>query len=174
MQNEPEVTLQLAKDHGLTGEEYRRILDLIGRTPNFTELGIFSVMWSEHCSYKSSRIHLKRFPTEGERVIQGPGENAGAVDIGDGLSAVFKMESHNHPSFIEPFQGAATGVGGILRDVFTMGARPMSRLIQDKIKRPLAEQILFGRLSEKGGDVFIHLRDDELVFEYEDEPAEAV
>ena len=97
---------------------------LLGREPNLTELGIFSVMWSEHCSYKSSRVHLKTLPTDGPRVLQGPGENAGAVDIGDGLAAVFKIESHNHPSFIEPYQGAATGVGGIIRDIFTMGARP--------------------------------------------------
>ena len=122
------ITAEVIKRHGLTDEEYQKILECLGREPNLTELGVFSVMWSEHCSYKSSRIHLKRFPTEGERVIQGPGENAGAVDIGDGLSAVFKMESHNHPSFIEPFQGAATGVGGILRDIFTMGARPIALL----------------------------------------------
>jgi len=128
MQNEPEVTLQLAKDHGLTEDEYRRILDLIGRTPNFTELGIFSVMWSEHCSYKSSRPFLKNLPTEGPNVLQGPGENAGVIDIGDGFAVVFKIESHNHPSFIEPHQGAATGVGGIMRDIFTMGARPIALL----------------------------------------------
>ncbi len=124
----PIVNEQLALDHGLTKEEYRQIVNLMGRAPTFTELGIFSVMWSEHCSYKSSRVHLKKFPTKGERVIFGPGENAGVVDIGGGLAAVFKMESHNHPSFIEPFQGAATGVGGILRDVFTMGARPVALL----------------------------------------------
>ena len=128
MQNEPEITPQLIKDHGLTGEEYRRILDLIGRTPNFTELGIFSVMWSEHCSYKSSRPFLKNLPTEGPNVLQGPGENAGVIDIGDGFAVVFKIESHNHPSFIEPHQGAATGVGGIMRDIFTMGARPIALL----------------------------------------------
>lgn len=122
------MTPELIRRHGLTEEEYRQILAHLGREPNAVELGVFSVMWSEHCSYKSSRIHLKRFPTEGERVVQGPGENAGAVDIGDGLAAVFKMESHNHPSFIEPFQGAATGVGGILRDIFTMGARPIAIL----------------------------------------------
>jgi phosphoribosylformylglycinamidine synthase len=114
--------------HGLTREEYQRILDIMGRTPTITELGIFSVMWSEHCSYKSSRVHLKTLPTTGTRVLQGPGENAGAVDIGDGLAAVFKIESHNHPSFIEPYQGAATGVGGIIRDIFTMGARPIALL----------------------------------------------
>ena len=114
--------------HGITNDEYARIVERLGREPNLTELGIFSVMWSEHCSYKSSRIHLKTLPTEGPRVLQGPGENAGAVDIGDGLAAVFKIESHNHPSFIEPYQGAATGVGGIIRDIFTMGARPIALL----------------------------------------------
>jgi phosphoribosylformylglycinamidine synthase len=114
--------------HGLSGQEYERILAALGREPTITELGIFSVMWSEHCSYKSSRVHLRRLPTEGPRVVQGPGENAGAVDIGDGLVAVFKIESHNHPSFIEPYQGAATGVGGIIRDIFTMGARPIALL----------------------------------------------
>jgi len=128
MQNEPEITIQLVKDHGLTEDEYRRILDLIGRKPNFTELGIFSVMWSEHCSYKSSRPFLKNLPTEGPNVLQGPGENAGVIDIGDGFAVVFKIESHNHPSFIEPHQGAATGVGGIMRDIFTMGARPIALL----------------------------------------------
>jgi phosphoribosylformylglycinamidine synthase subunit PurL len=123
-----EVTPQTAAEHGLTAEEYARILRIMGRTPNLTELGIFSVMWSEHCSYKSSRKWLKRLPTEGDCVIQGPGENAGVIDIGGGLAAIFKMESHNHPSFIEPYQGAATGVGGIMRDVFTMGARPIANL----------------------------------------------
>ena len=112
--------------HGLTRDEYQHILRALGREPSLTELGIFSVMWSEHCSYKSSRLHLKKLPTRGPRVLQGPGENAGAVDIGDGLAAVFKIESHNHPSFIEPYQGAATGVGGIIRDIFTMGARPIA------------------------------------------------
>src|SRR5438477_2820408 len=112
--------------HGLKRDEYDRILAFLGREPNLTELGIFSVMWSEHCSYKSSRVHLKTLPTEGPQVLQGPGENAGAVDIGEGLAAVFKIESHNHPSFIEPYQGAATGVGGIIRDIFTMGARPIA------------------------------------------------
>jgi phosphoribosylformylglycinamidine synthase len=118
--------------HNLTPDEYERIRKALGRDPNLTELGLFSVMWSEHCSYKSSRIHLKTLPTEGPRVLQGPGENAGAVDIGDGLAAVFKIESHNHPSFIEPYQGAATGVGGILRDIFTMGARPIA--IMDSLR----------------------------------------
>jgi phosphoribosylformylglycinamidine synthase subunit PurL len=112
--------------HGLSDEEYERIVKALGRQPSLTELGIFSVMWSEHCSYKSSRVHLRNLPTTGPRVLQGPGENAGAVDIGDGLAAVFKIESHNHPSFIEPYQGAATGVGGIIRDIFTMGARPIA------------------------------------------------
>src|SRR5947207_15741993 len=114
--------------HGLTRDEYDRIVRALKREPTETELGIFSVMWSEHCSYKSSRIHLKKLPTRGPRVLQGPGENAGAIDIGDGLAAVFKIESHNHPSFIEPYQGAATGVGGIIRDIFTMGARPIALL----------------------------------------------
>jgi phosphoribosylformylglycinamidine synthase subunit PurL len=114
--------------HGLTRDEYQSIVEMLGREPTITELGIFSVMWSEHCSYKSSRVHLKTLPTTGTRVLQGPGENAGAVDIGDGLAAVFKIESHNHPSFIEPYQGAATGVGGIIRDIFTMGARPIALL----------------------------------------------
>src|SRR4051812_28170147 len=118
----------LLERHGLTTVEYDRIVRSLGREPTLTELGIFSVMWSEHCSYKSSRMHLKKLPTEGPRVLQGPGENAGAVDIGGGLAAVFKIESHNHPSFIEPYQGAATGVGGIIRDIFTMGARPIALL----------------------------------------------
>ncbi|MEW6125582.1 MAG: phosphoribosylformylglycinamidine synthase subunit PurL [Acidobacteriota bacterium] len=126
--NEPNITPELIHSHGITDEEYERIKTLLGREPNFTELGIFSVMWSEHCSYKSSRVHLKRLPTEGECVLQGPGENAGIVDIGGNLAAAFKIESHNHPSFIEPYQGAATGVGGILRDVFTMGARPVAAM----------------------------------------------
>src|SRR6188472_4148056 len=122
------ITPDVIARHGLKEDEYARIVQRLGRKPNMTELGMFSVMWSEHCSYKSSRIHLKTLPTEGPRVLQGPGENAGAVDIGDGLAAVFKIESHNHPSFIEPYQGAPTGVGGILRDIFTMGARPIAIL----------------------------------------------
>ncbi len=125
---DPVVTVDLAAAHGLKPEEYDRILALIGRVPTFTELGIFSAMWNEHCSYKSSRIHLRKLPTTAPWVIRGPGENAGVIDIGDGEACVFKMESHNHPSFIEPYQGAATGVGGILRDVFTMGARPIACL----------------------------------------------
>ena len=122
------ITQEIIFQHGLTDEEYQRILSLLGRDPNFLELGIFSVMWSEHCSYKSSKIHLKNFPITGKHVLQGPGENAGIVDIGDGMAVAFKMESHNHPSYIEPYQGAATGVGGILRDIFTMGARPIASL----------------------------------------------
>jgi phosphoribosylformylglycinamidine synthase len=134
-QTEPTVDYKLAEEHGLDIIEFEKVKTILGRTPTYTELGIFSVMWSEHCSYKSSRVHLKKFPTKGKRVIQGPGENAGVVDIGDGQAIVFKMESHNHPSFIEPYQGAATGVGGICRDVFTMGARPIA----------LADSLRFGR-----------------------------
>ena len=122
------VNEQLAIDHGLKKDEYKKICDLLKRVPNITELGIFSAMWNEHCSYKSSRFHLKNLPTKGKNVIQGPGENAGVIDIGDDDAIVFKIESHNHPSFIEPYQGAATGVGGIMRDVFTMGARPIANL----------------------------------------------
>ena len=125
---ERDVNQALAREFGLNAEEYQRVLDIMGRTPSFTELGVFSVMWSEHCSYKSSRVWLKQLPTKAPWVMHGPGENAGVVAIGDGLAAIFKMESHNHPSFIEPYQGAATGVGGILRDVFTMGARPIANL----------------------------------------------
>ncbi len=126
--NEPKITPELIAEHGLKPQEYQRLLDLIGRPPTFTELGIFSAMWNEHCSYKSSKIHLRTLPTAAPWVIQGPGENAGVIDIGDGQAVVFKMESHNHPSYIEPYQGATTGVGGILRDVFTMGARPIACL----------------------------------------------
>ncbi|MCX8230960.1 MAG: phosphoribosylformylglycinamidine synthase subunit PurL, partial [Alphaproteobacteria bacterium] len=122
------VTPELAAEHGLTPDEFARAVEILGRTPNITELGIFSVMWSEHCSYKSSKKWLRTLPTEAPWVICGPGENAGVIDIGHGLAAIFKMESHNHPSYIEPYQGAATGVGGILRDVFTMGARPIANL----------------------------------------------
>jgi phosphoribosylformylglycinamidine synthase II len=125
---EIKVTPEIAAEHGLTAEEFARVQKILGRNPNITELGIFSVMWSEHCSYKSSKVHLKRLPTRGKLVVQGPGENAGVVDIGDGLVAAFKIESHNHPSYVEPFQGATTGVGGILRDIFTMGARPIAVL----------------------------------------------
>src|ERR671912_597918 len=137
--------------HGITHGEYARIQELLGRDPNLLELGLFSVMWSEHCSYKSSRVHLRTLPTSGPRVVQGPGENAGAVDIGDGLAAVFKIESHNHPSFIEPYQGAATGVGGIIRDIFTMGARPIALLnslrfgsLQDPLVRRTFEGVVAG------------------------------
>jgi phosphoribosylformylglycinamidine synthase subunit PurL len=122
------ITPNIVAEHGLTNEEYQLVLEIMGREPSMTELGIFSVMWSEHCSYKSSRVHLKKLPTKAPWVIQGPGENAGVIDIGDGQAAIFKMESHNHPSFIEPYQGAATGVGGIMRDVFTMGARPIANV----------------------------------------------
>ena len=131
-----EITPAIVAEHGLSPEEYARVLHALGREPNLTELGIFSVMWSEHCSYKSSRIHLKKLPTTGPQVICGPGENAGVVDIGDGQAAIFKMESHNHPSYIEPYQGAATGVGGILRDVFTMGARPVANMNALRFGRP--------------------------------------
>src|SRR5690349_13883687 len=139
---EIKVTPAIAAEHGVTLEEYARIQKILGRDPNITELGIFSVMWSEHCSYKSSKVHLKRLPTRGKLVVQGPGENAGVVDIGDGLVAAFKIESHNHPSYVEPFQGATTGVGGILRDIFTMGARPVAVL----------DSLRFGPIT-KGGSV---------------------
>jgi phosphoribosylformylglycinamidine synthase len=132
----PRITPQMVAEHGLSGEEYDRIVHALGREPNLVELGIFSVMWSEHCSYKSSRVHLKTLPTDAPWVICGPGENAGVIDIGDGDAAIFKMESHNHPSYIEPYQGAATGVGGILRDVFTMGARPVANLNALRFGRP--------------------------------------
>src|SRR5437870_7622462 len=145
---------ELLERHNLTRDEYVRIVKALGREPNLTELGLFSVMWSEHCSYKSSRIHLKTLPTTGSRVVQGPGENAGAVDIGDGLAAAFKIESHNHPSFIEPYQGAATGVGGILRDIFTMGARPIAVLNSLRFgppNDPTNRRLLAGVVSGIGG-----------------------
>ncbi len=132
----PAITPEIVAEHGLSPEEYQRVLHAMGREPNLTELGIFSVMWSEHCSYKSSRVHLKKLPTTAPWVICGPGENAGVIDIGDGQAAIFKMESHNHPSYIEPYQGAATGVGGILRDVFTMGARPIANMNALRFGRP--------------------------------------
>src|SRR5213592_3947040 len=138
---------KLLERHNLTRDEYERIENALGREPNLTELGIFSVMWSEHCSYKSSRVRLKTLPTSGPQVLQGPGENAGAVDIGDGLAAVFKIESHNHPSFIEPYQGAATGVGGIIRDIFTMGARPIALLNSLRfgdLEQPATQRLLEG------------------------------
>ena len=133
------VTPQLLASHSITADEYSRILAALGRVPSLTELGIYSVMWSEHCSYKSSRVHLKRLPTKSDRVVQGPGENAGIIDVGDGWACAFKIESHNHPSYIEPFQGAATGVGGILRDIFTMGARPLA--VMDSLRfGPITEE----------------------------------
>ena len=141
------IDLDTIAAHGLTPDEYERVKEILDREPNLLELGIFSVMWSEHCSYKSSRVHLRTLPTEGARVLQGPGENAGALDIGDGLAAVFKIESHNHPSFIEPYQGAATGVGGIIRDIFTMGARPVALLNSLRfgpMESPLTQRLVEG------------------------------
>src|SRR5688500_12819560 len=154
MRNEPAITPELVAEHGLKPEEYQRILDLIGREPTITELGIFSAMWNEHCSYKSSKIHLRTLPTDAPWVIQGPGENAGVVSIGQGLAVVFKMESHNHPSYIEPYQGAATGVGGILRDVFTMGARPiacLNALSFGDPKHPKTRHLVSGVVAGIGG-----------------------
>ncbi len=152
--NEPKITGEIIAAHGLKPDEYQRILDLLGREPSFTELGIFSAMWNEHCSYKSSKKWLRTLPTTGPRVLQGPGENAGVVDIGDGDCVVFKMESHNHPSYIEPYQGAATGVGGILRDVFTMGARPiaaMNALRFGSPDHPKTRHLVAGVVSGVGG-----------------------
>ncbi len=151
---EPQITTDLIASHGLKPDEYQRILDIIGREPTFTELGIFSAMWNEHCSYKSSKKWLRTLPTTGPQVICGPGENAGVVDIGDGLAVIFKMESHNHPSYIEPYQGAATGVGGILRDVFTMGARPiaaMNSLSFGVPSHPKTRQLVSGVVAGVGG-----------------------
>ena len=148
------ITPEIVAEHGLSPQEYDRVLHAMGREPNITELGIFSVMWSEHCSYKSSRIHLKKLPTTGPQVICGPGENAGVIDIGDGQAAIFKMESHNHPSYIEPYQGAATGVGGILRDVFTMGARPIANMNALRFGRPdhpKMKHLIAGVVSGIGG-----------------------
>src|SRR5438094_1001665 len=148
------ITADLITQHQLTASEYDKIVSILGREPSYTELGIFSVMWSEHCSYKSSRLHLKKLPTRGKLVLQGPGENAGIIDIGQGYAIAFKIESHNHPSFIEPFQGAATGVGGILRDIFTMGARPIAVLDSlrfgppdDSVSGPRNHRILEGVVS---------------------------
>src|SRR3989454_1081807 len=149
------MTKELIAQHRLTEEVYQKIVSLLGREPNLTELGMFSVMWSEHCSYKSSRTFLMKLPTDAPHVIQGPGENAGVVDIGHGLAAVFKMESHNHPSFIEPYQGAATGVGGILRDIFTMGARPIALLDSLRfgpLDRPKNRYLFSGVLAGVAGD----------------------
>ena len=148
------TTPEQAAQMGLHADEFARICECLGRTPNLTELGIFSAMWSEHCSYKSSRRWLKTLPTTGAQVVHGPGENAGVVDIGDGLAAVFKIESHNHPSFIEPYQGAATGVGGILRDVFTMGARPVALLNALRFgapDHPLTRHLVSGVAAGIGG-----------------------
>ncbi|HLW71012.1 MAG TPA: phosphoribosylformylglycinamidine synthase subunit PurL [Candidatus Binataceae bacterium] len=151
---EPTVDLAAARSHGLSDAEYAAIVKLLGRTPSFTELGVFSVMWSEHCSYKSSRKHLRRLPMSGPRVVGGPGENAGAIDVGDGWVAVFKIESHNHPSFVEPYQGAATGVGGIIRDIFTMGARPLASMNSLKfgaLEHPRTGYLLAGVVGGIGG-----------------------
>src|ERR1043165_9938978 len=153
-QSSSSITPEIVKEHGLSPEEYVRIQQLLGREPSLVELGIFSVMWSEHCSYKSTRVHLRRLPTSAPWVIQGPGENAGVIDIGDGDAAIFKMESHNHPSYIEPYQGAATGVGGILRDVFTMGARPvanMNALRFGSPDHPKTRHLVSGVVSGIGG-----------------------
>ncbi len=147
---EATINPEVLRDHGISPEEYERILKALGRKPSLTELGIFSVMYSEHCSYKSSRVHLRRLPTHSRRVVQGPGENAGIIDIGDGWACAFKIESHNHPSFIEPFQGAATGVGGILRDIFTMGARPVA--IMDSLRfGPIVQPTLSPKAGEEDG-----------------------
>jgi len=151
---EPKVNVEQARAFGLAPDEYRKIEEIIGRTPTYTELGVFSVMWSEHCSYKSSRRHLRKLPSKSELVVQGPGENAGAIDVGDGWAAVFKIESHNHPSFVEPYQGAATGVGGILRDIFTMGARPvasMNSLKFGSFEHPRTRYLLGGVVGGIGG-----------------------
>ena len=151
---EPKIDAEQGRAHGLAPDEYRKIETILGRTPTFTELGVFSVMWSEHCSYKSSRLHLRKLPSRSELVVQGPGENAGAIDVGDGWAAVFKIESHNHPSFVEPYQGAATGVGGILRDIFTMGARPvasMNSLKFGSFDHPRTRYLLGGVVGGIGG-----------------------
>src|SRR3954468_21798449 len=165
------IDAKVLERHGLKPDEYERVVQFMGREPNLTELGIFSVMWSEHCSYKSSRVHLKTLPTEGPQVLQGPGENAGAVDIGEGLAAVFKIESHNHPSFIEPYQGAATGVGGIIRDIFTMGARPIALLnslrfgsLESPATRRLLEGVVSG-IAGYGNSIGIPTIGGEIVFE---------
>ena len=165
------IDSKVLERHGLKPDEYDRIVAFMGREPNLTELGIFSVMWSEHCSYKSSRVHLKTLPTGGPQVLQGPGENAGAVDIGDGLAAVFKIESHNHPSFIEPYQGAATGVGGIIRDIFTMGARPIALLnslrfgsLDDAATRRILEGVVAG-IAGYGNSIGIPTVGGEIAFE---------
>src|SRR5213596_3557694 len=172
------INPQVLDRHGLTPDEYDRIVAFLGREPNVTELGIFSVMWSEHCSYKSSRVHLRTLPTEGPQVLQAPGENAGAIDIGDGFAAVFKIESHNHPSFVEPYQGAATGVGGIIRDIFSMGARPIALMdplrfgsLDDARTRYLFEGVVSG-ISGYGNSVGVPTVGGEAVFDdtYRDNP----
>ena len=148
------IDKKVIENHGLKDDEYKKIVELIGKDPNFLELGIFSAMWNEHCSYKSSKMHLKKMPTKNKRVIQGPGENAGVIDIDDGDAIVFKIESHNHPSYLEPYQGAATGVGGILRDVFTMGARPIANLNSIHFGSPThkkTKNLLSGVVSGIGG-----------------------
>ena len=148
------INKDLIEEHGINEEEYQFILESLNREPSITELGIFSAMWSEHCSYKSSKTWLRKLPTKNSKVIQGPGENAGVIDLGDGDAAVFKMESHNHPSFIEPYQGAATGVGGIMRDVFTMGARPVALLNSIRfgdVSHPKTKHLLNGVVSGIGG-----------------------
>src|ERR1700742_3935983 len=158
------ITPELVREHGLSDAEYDRIKTLLGREANLVELGVFSVMWSEHCSYKSTRAHLRKLPTKAPWVLQGPGENAGVIDIGDGDACIFKMESHNHPSFIEPYQGAATGVGGIMRDVFTMGARPVAMMNALRFGEPdhprtrhLVEGVVHGMgVPTVGGEVNFH------------------
>ena len=154
------INKDLIEEHGINEEEYQFILESLNREPSITELGIFSAMWSEHCSYKSSKTWLRKLPTKNSKVIQGPGENAGVIDLGDGDAAVFKMESHNHPSFIEPYQGAATGVGGIMRDVFTMGARPVALLNSIRfgdVSHPKTKHLLNGVVSGIGGLSLIHI-----------------
>src|ERR671938_357179 len=166
-----EITPEIVEQHGISPDEYQKIVHLLGREPNLTELGIFSVMWSEHCSYKSSRVYLRTLPTRGPQVLQGPGENAGAIDIGEGLAAVFKIESHNHPSFIEPYQGAATGVGGIIRDIFTMGARPIALLnalrfgpLQDPLVRRTFSGVVAG-IAGYGNSIGIPTVGGEIAFD---------
>src|SRR5215468_6556447 len=171
MSSEPRVDLAQARAHGLSPDEFARIGRILGRTPTFTELGVFSVMWSEHCSYKSSRKYLRTLPNRGELVVQGPGENAGAIDVGDGWIAVFKIESHNHPSAVEPYQGAATGVGGIIRDIFSMGARPIALMdplrfgsLDDARTRYLFEGVVSG-ISGYGNSVGVPTVGGEVVFD---------
>src|ERR1700677_1685580 len=166
-----EITDKVVKEHGLKPDEYQKICDILGRKPNITELGLYSVMWSEHCGYKHSRALLKTLPTKGDKVLQGPGENAGIMDIGQGWAVAFKVESHNHPSAIEPYQGAATGVGGILRDIFTMGARPLAVMdplffgsADDARQRWLVEGVVSG-ISGYGNSVGVPTVGGELTFD---------